>query len=296
MPEMPLAPRSLRRRGREPAPRWAPEPPVALPPGRLVHVPGRGEFFVRDSGPSTTPPVLLLHGLAFSSDLNWFRNYAALEAAGHRVIAMDHRGHGRGLRTAEPFRLVDCAADAAAVLAAMEATPALVAGYSMGGPIAQLLARDHAEVVRGLVLCATSGSFDDPRMKRFWRIAGLFRLLVSVAPLRVWRGSLRLASFPDSAATTWMVAELSRGSARDIAEAGRELERFDSAAWIGSLAAPAAVVVTTRDRDVPVHLQRALAGALGAPSFDVNGDHAAVSTVADEFNAALIEALRAVAG
>jgi hypothetical protein len=27
-----------------------PEPPVALPPGRIVHVPGRGEFFVRDTG------------------------------------------------------------------------------------------------------------------------------------------------------------------------------------------------------------------------------------------------------
>lgn len=270
---------------------------MELPPGRLVHVPGRGEFFVRDSGPfGAARPVLLLHGLAFSSDLNWFRNYAALERAGYRVLALDHRGHGRGLRTASPFRLADCAADAAAVLAALDAAPALVAGYSMGGPITQLLARDHPEAVSGMVLCATSGSFDDPRMMRFWRIAGLVRLLLSLAPLRAWRGALRLAGFPDSAATTWMVAELSRGAARDVAEAGRELGRFDSAAWIGSLTPPAAVVVTTVDRDVPVHLQRALATALGAPSFDVKGDHSAVSTVADEFNAALLEALGTVAG
>ena len=40
---------------------WAPEPPVELPPGRLLHVRGRGEFFIRDSHGDGTP-VLLLHG------------------------------------------------------------------------------------------------------------------------------------------------------------------------------------------------------------------------------------------
>ena len=92
-------------------PRWAPEPPVELPEGRIVHVPGRGEFFLRDTGGHGTP-VLLLHGWMFQSDLNWFRTYGPLADAGYRVLAVDHRGHGRGLRTPEPFRLVDCAHDA----------------------------------------------------------------------------------------------------------------------------------------------------------------------------------------
>jgi pimeloyl-ACP methyl ester carboxylesterase len=50
-------------------PNWAPEPPVALPRGCVIHVPGRGEMFLRDSG-GDGPPVLLLHGWMFSADLN----------------------------------------------------------------------------------------------------------------------------------------------------------------------------------------------------------------------------------
>ena len=78
-------------------PRFVIEPPVPLPPGFVVHVPGRGELFVRDSGGSG-PPVLLLHGWIFQSDLNWYRTYEPLATAGYRVIAVDHRGHGRGVR------------------------------------------------------------------------------------------------------------------------------------------------------------------------------------------------------
>jgi pimeloyl-ACP methyl ester carboxylesterase len=283
-------------RSRDPrrVPRWAPEPPEPLPPGRILHVPGRGEFFLRDSG-GADPSVLLLHGWMFSADLNWFRSYAALRTAGYRVLAVDHRGHGRGLRTYAPFRLEDCAADAAAVLETLETGPALVAGYSMGGPITQFLARDHPEAVRGMVLCATSREWADPRMKALWNGAAAIRLLLGLAPYAAWRRGLRAAGFPDSPATTWVTAELTRGSARDLAEAGRELGRFDSRPWVGSLAVPAAVVVTTKDTGVPPYKQRELAEALGAPTFDVPADHAAATANADLFNPALLAALEAVA-
>ena len=61
-------------------------------------------------------------------------------AAGYRVVAIDHRGHGRGPRPLVRFRLTDCADDAAAVMRALGVAPALVYGYSMGGAIAQLIA------------------------------------------------------------------------------------------------------------------------------------------------------------
>ena len=57
-------------------------------PARTVVVPGRGEFFLRDSG-GDGPAVMLLHGWTVTADLNWHAAYAAapgggLPRAGHR--------------------------------------------------------------------------------------------------------------------------------------------------------------------------------------------------------------------
>ena len=251
-------------------PQWTPEPPIALPRGCVVHVPGRGELFVRDSG-GEGPPVLLLHGWMFSADLNWYRNYDALIDAGYRVLAVDHRGHGRGLRTPEPFTLKACADDAAA-----------------------LLARDHLQLVAGVVLSATAMDWSGPRMKTFWRTMAGLRLALGLAPEKLWQRGLKAAGFPQSAITTWVAAELSRGSSIDIAEAGRELGRYDSTAWIAGLDAPAAVIVTTQDTAVPPAKQRALAAAMSAPVYEVHGDHGAVIVKADEFNVQLLAALDGV--
>jgi 3-oxoadipate enol-lactonase len=281
------------RRG-EHRPEWAPEPPVDLPPGRLVHVRGAGEFFVRDTG-GDGPPVLLLHGWMFASDLNWLLAYGPLSAAGHRVLAMDHRGHGRGLRTPADFRLADCADDAAALVATLGCGPVTAVGYSMGGPIAQLMARRHPEAVSGLVMCATSTDWRALYLRGFWRSMAAIRLALGLFPTGYWRGLLRLAGTPAGQARTWMASELSRGSARDLAEAGRELGRYDGRPWLASLRTPAASVITTRDRAVPPRKQRELARALDAEVFEVRADHMASGTHPEQFGAALVAAVRAVA-
>ncbi len=90
------------------------------------------------------------------------------------------------------------------------------------------------------------------------------------------------------------MAELSRGSAVDLAEAGRELGRFDSSGWVAAIAAPVVVVVTGRDRLVPPAKQYALARASGAAVHPVDADHDACST-SPEFTAALLTALGSLA-
>jgi 3-oxoadipate enol-lactonase len=273
---------------------FPPDPPVELPPGRLVHVRGRGEFFIRDSG-GEGPPLLLLHGWMFQSDLNWFRTYGPLAEAGYRVLAIDHRGHGRGLRAPGPFRLEDCAADAAAVVRELGIGPVTAVGYSMGGPIAQLMARDHPDTVRALVLCATAPDWTERYMRRLWKAMGGLRLVLNLFPTSAWRGALRAGGFKDNQTTTWIASELSRGSSRDLAEAGRELGRFDSRPWVGALDIPAAVVVTARDRSVPPRKQRELAERLRATRIEDQGDHDSVVVRGREFAAVLIDALAAVA-
>jgi pimeloyl-ACP methyl ester carboxylesterase len=287
-------PRSLpalleRRRG----PRWAPEPPIEPPPGRIVHVPGRGEFFFRDSG-GDGQAVLLLHGWMVSADLNWITAYDPLAAAGYRVLALDHRGHGRGLRTPAHFRLADCADDAAAILRHEGIEGAVAVGYSMGGPIACLLAREHPDLVAGLVLCATAPDWQEPHMKRGWRLMSLLRLELGLFPNAAWRAGLRALGLPDSAGTTWAAVELSRGSARDIAEAGRELGRYDGRPWLGRLRQPRAVIVPVEDSLVPTRKQRDLAALLGVAPREVPGTHVAITTHAEAFIPALLDSLTEV--
>src|SRR4030081_1973171 len=136
-----------------------PTAPVVLPPGRRLVLPGRGTTFVRElPRPPGPPGAVLLPGWLGTAALNWFTAYESL-GRHFRVLAMDHRGHGRGIRARRAFRLVDCAGDVAALIETAGAGPAIIAGYSMGGPIAQLTWRDHPRSVAGLVLCATAANF-----------------------------------------------------------------------------------------------------------------------------------------
>ena len=264
-----------------------------MPPARTVLVPGRGEFFIRDTG-GEGPVVMLLHGWMASGDLNWCGAYGALIDAGYRVLAIDHRGHGRGLRPLTHFRLADCAADAAAVLRQLEVAPALVAGYSMGGAIAQLLARDHPDVASGVVLSGTAQHWQDARTRRIWRAMGVMGLTLSVAPRATWRWGLRRVGLPENEHTAWAQSELMRHSAVDLAEAGRELGRFDSRPWLGSIDLPFAMVLTSRDDAVSPRKQRALAEACRAEVFEVPIRHMDIVGRADLYNPALVQALQSL--
>jgi pimeloyl-ACP methyl ester carboxylesterase len=255
-----------------------------------VNVAGRGEFFVRDSGGSGAV-VLLLHGWMVTADVNWIHVYRAVIDAGYRVIALDHRGHGRGIRPVEPFRLTDCAQDAAAVIDRLGCGPVVAVGYSMGGPIAQLLARARPDIVSGVVLCATTPEWTGPEFGRLWRIMGLARLVVSVAPFGFWTTMMRLNGLAEDEAAAWLIGELGRCTPATLAEAGRELGRFDSRPWLADLRMPAAVVVTADDRSVPPVRQRAMARALGAETFEVPGDHLVARLPDSPFNAGLLAAL-----
>ena len=296
----------------EPEEATAPEPPPGLPPARIVHVPGHGEFFLRETGDPAAPTVVLLHGWMFPADLNWSTCYGPLGEIAH-VIALDHRGHGRGPRPSAPFRLADVADDVAAVLRHLDAAPAVAVGYSMGGPVAQLLWQRHPDVVTGLVLCATSASWTaSARMRWGWRAMGGLQVILRLVPRPWWErlyaaqasGALPVKITEMVSEDTpkevlellpWIVAELDRGSAEDIAEAGRELGRYDARGWLPSVDVPTGVVLTTRDSLVPVEAQRDLAGRIpGARVYEVNGDHDAVVARADSFVPTLLQAVRDV--
>ena len=276
-----------------PDPKYPPTPPIEMPPARTVRVPDRGEFFVRDSG-GDGQPVMLLHGWMATADLNWWASYRDLIDAGYRVLAIDHRGHGRGLRPLVRFRLSDCAADAAAVLRVLDQAPAVVVGYSMGGAIAQLVAHEQPDVVEGVVLGGTAQHWQDSRTRLSFAAMGVLGLMLSVAPRFFWSAGMRRAGIKRNERTVWLQSELMRHSGTDIAEAGRELGRFDSRPWLSSVSAPVATLITTRDEIVSVRKQRELAAGAGGPVFEAPLRHMEVGWRAKDFNPVLLEAIAAV--
>jgi pimeloyl-ACP methyl ester carboxylesterase len=96
-------------------------------------------------------PILCIHGTS-SSRVVWSDAVARLAQLG-RVIAYDRRGCGESERP-EPYErtsVAEHADDAAALLAALGAAPAVVVGRSYGASIATDLALRHPECVRALV-------------------------------------------------------------------------------------------------------------------------------------------------
>lgn len=233
-----------------------------LPLGRRVVLEGRGTTFVREvTGPPRAPTVLLLHGWMASGGLNWFRTFDAL-GSHFNVLAMDLRGHGRGIRSRHRFRLSDCADDAAALLDALGRGPVIVVGYSLGGPVAQLLWKRHPNLVEGLVLCATAHTLM-PGAREQWIFATMMaaaagttragQVLARLPAQRVRRvvaPAGGVARGRPSTLRDWARAEMRRHSARMLFEAGVAMSNYSARRWIGQIDVPTTVVVTARDRAI----------------------------------------------
>lgn len=272
-----------------------------LPPARELVLPRRGRTWVYDSGTpdgAEGPPLLLLHGWTSTAALNFYRCFPALTPH-YRVVALDHRGHGRGLRSRVPFRLEDCADDAAAVVECLDLGPTTVVGYSMGGPVAQLMWRRRPDTVGGLVLCATAANFPHARFNGAvgTAAAGLAASL-SLVPQPLRRRGMRLATdrwLAGGDAAPWAADEWSRHDPSALLQAGVAISRFDSTPWIGQVDVPTAVVITERDQTVSPRRQRFLAEAIpGAVAFPVPADHRAVADAPRVFLPALLSACDSV--
>ena len=100
------------------------------------------------TGAGNKPSLVLAHGFT-DNGLCWFRTAKQLEAE-YDVSMVDARNHGKsGQGTAHQREL---AADLAAVIIQLELAPALVAGHSVGGSVATVLAAYYPELVAALVL------------------------------------------------------------------------------------------------------------------------------------------------
>jgi len=269
-----------------------------LPPGRFVDLGERGTIIVRDfGGPPGAPVVALLHGWTATADLNWFKSYDTLGER-FRVIAFDHRGHGTGVRSKQPFRLEDCADDVADVTAALGADTFIPIGYSMGGPIAQLVWKRHRERVTGLVLCATAPYFAARRNERRM-LLGLTGLatMARVAPegAKVWLTEQLYLQRKTMQWEPWAIQQAATHDWRMVLEAGREVGNFSSTEWLADIDVPVSNVLTMRDQVVPLRRQVKLFEQIpDTEAFRIDGMHDAAVANADRFVPSLIRAIDSI--
>jgi 3-oxoadipate enol-lactonase len=277
----------------------APNPGADLPEGRMIDLPGRGRTFVVDvPGPPGAPTLVLLHALGCTGYLSWFPSILVL-AQDYRVVVLDQRWHGRGIRSTK-FRLKDCADDVAALADVLGIDRFIPVGYSMGGLVAQLVWRRHGERVDGLVLCATARNFRGARREKLF-FPLMTAAMVPLSPYarkRVERLAVTLPEVPCPPAESprnWGLSEFRSTSAWSMPAVLRELGRFNSAPWIPEVDVPTAVVATTRDHTIPVRRQLRMAEQIpGATVHEVAAGHSALVLKAELFVPALVEAVGAV--
>ena len=122
----------------------------AAPPdgGRYLEVDG-ARLYVEVSGSGA--PLVFLHGgvvyfdNAFAAQRDYFASFRT-------VIGIDRRGHGHSPDDARPFSYQAMADDMAAVIRQLGVGPVDVIGHSDGGNVGLILAHDHPELVRRLVV------------------------------------------------------------------------------------------------------------------------------------------------
>jgi non-heme chloroperoxidase len=129
------------------------------PTPRLITLPHGITLEVACRGPSTGLPVLMLHGITDS----WRSFEPLLEHLPEdlQLLMVSQRGHGGSDKPAGGFGTRDFAADAAALIEALQLPPVLVVGHSMGTAVALRLAIDRPRLVRGLLLAGAFASFGD---------------------------------------------------------------------------------------------------------------------------------------
>ncbi len=102
------------------------------------------EIFYKDWGPKDAQPIVFHHGWPLSSD-DWDAQMLFFVSKGFRVVAHDRRGHGRSAQVADGHDMAHYAADAFAVVEALDLKNAVHIGHSTGGgEVARYVAK-HGE-------------------------------------------------------------------------------------------------------------------------------------------------------
>jgi hypothetical protein len=145
--------------------------------------------------------------------------------------------------------------------------------------------------VGGLVLCAMPYRFQEKLRERAFHLA-FGALADAFGPYAFQRAEQFHERLPELPEHTWAPGRLDRWALTEfrstsgwaLAQVIAEVGRFDATLWLSTLKMPTAVVITTRDRSIPVYRQLEMATMIpGASIHLVKAGHASCVLEADRF-------------
>jgi 3-oxoadipate enol-lactonase len=205
------------------------------------------------------PRVLLIH--AVGMDLTLLDALTAILAKEFTVLRADMRGHG-GTPYVPAANLYDYAADVHALLAKLSFAPCGVAGFAMGGMIAQALAVTYPQDVRAAVFANINhAQTTESHAALLSRAADARRdgmAAIVDATMRRWFTDPFIAKGGDAAVR----ARLASDDVRGWADAFAAMANVDTAAKLKDIKVPVLCLAGEVDKSTPPPAVRAMADAI----------------------------------
>ena len=211
--------------------------------------------------------VLLVHGITASTRY-WAPVVPGLLAAGHHVVSLDQRGHGRSGLSIDGFSAEALGEDLATVLGQLDLRDVAVVGHSMGGISVQSLLVNHRDVVARRVHSAvilSSVSHSRASTSAALRAPGLRRVLARPMRRNLLTEAEMLLGFgeePTESQLDFSFEVLAEFERRNLYPALTGLSRFDFRPGLATVEVPAVVACGTADKITPLRYSEEIAAAL----------------------------------
>jgi pimeloyl-ACP methyl ester carboxylesterase len=182
-----------------------------------------------------------------------------------RLVVVDNRGFGQSADLEGPYTIAQMAEDTLAVINEVSPNePVHLLGYSKGGLISQMVARNAPHRIKSLNLSVTFAFKIATALERMQRqflptvikrvgAKGISRMMMdgiagglSISPRDFYSFKRQLASCRDDA----------------LLAVGLDLFKFDSRPWLAELTMPTLVISASDDIVVPIHHQRELVAGI----------------------------------